>query len=332
MLRNDDGVFVDVTEAAGPVEGYADGGDLLLTSWGTLWVDLDNDGWEDLYVVNGFIPAAEFIANELQAPNALWMNRRDGSFERVEAAVSGLDDTFIGRGVAATDMDGDGWLDVHLVNNGGTVPTIEGPGRLFRNSGELGRPDHGWWAARLTGVFSNVEGLGARITLLAGGGVQKRQVRADPVYLSSPSRWVHFGLGPARRVDHVVIEWPSGVRNELFDLRAGRRREIVEPRLVLIDLSVPQRVAGGLELLARVTNLDDVEQRARVDQRLVVAGRTVFRVESQVVVRAGETVGVTALAPLIGTGSGGAGVVWTVRVRDDSSSAVDMRKRSFGGP
>jgi hypothetical protein len=142
---------------------------------------------------------------------------------------------------------------------------------------------------------------------------------------------MHFGLGPTRRVDQVVIDWPSGVRNELFDLRAGRRREIIEPRVVVLDLSAPQRVAGGWELLARVTNLDDVEQRARVDQRLMLDGRTVFRVESQVAVGAGETVGVTVLAPLLGLSLGSDGFVWTVRVTDEVSAAVDMARRSFGG-
>jgi hypothetical protein len=100
---------------------------------------------------------------------------------------------------------------------------------------------------------------------------------------------------------------------------------------VVLDLSVPQRVPGGWELLARVTNLDDVEQWARVEQRLMLDGRTVFRVESQVTVGAGETVGVTALAPLLGLSLGSEGFVWTVRVTDEVSSAVDMARRSFGG-
>jgi len=246
LLRNDGGTFVDVVQEAGPVEGKAGDG-LLLTSWATIWLDVDNDGWEDLYVVNGWVPAADFILNEERSPNSLWHNRGDGTFRRIdfEGRVS---DRGVGRGAGAADVDRDGRLEIYLVDNG-LLGQHGDANRLFENQSA----DVGHWAElRLRGTLSNAEALGARVDVRAGERLLRRQVHDTSVYLTSPSRVVHVGLGDATRMDVVTIRWPSGVVQELLDLPADAYLEVVEPPVTIRE--GPR--AGGGRVTATLVNAD----------------------------------------------------------------------------
>ena len=261
------------------MEGIGPSGDLLVTSWGTVWGDVDNDGDEDLYVANGFIPAAAFIANELRASNHLWLNRGDGTFELVSGEASGADDEALGRATAAADFDGDGDLDLALANNGQLVYSFPGDApRLYRRTGSPGAGEH-WVQLLLRGTASNVEGLGARIAAVlddaAPGGAALRllrQVRSDPVYLAAPSRVQHVGLGSRTRVDVVLIDWPSGIHQELHDLPADRLYAIAEPQVLVDGVEAPRRVPGGLEAGVRVANRTQAPRPFAVEVSLSVGG------------------------------------------------------------
>ena len=255
LLRNDAGSFVDVTAAAGPVEGMNDAGTLMLTSWGTIWGDFDNDSWEDLVVVNGYIPAAPFLANDPLAEDHLWRNRHDGTFERIDPALSGMNDPAVGRGIAASDVDVDGWLDFYVVNNGAAGVALPGDlCRLYRNNGTLGGAGQRWLELSLAGWKGNREAIGARVDLYAGGRHQKRQVLADPVYVSSGTRVVHFGLGAASAIDRLELRWPSGIYQELVDVRTDRRHVVLEPRATLAKVHAPAYAAGLLALGVNAVN------------------------------------------------------------------------------
>lgn len=228
FLRNDDGVFHDAVYELGPVSGKDDEGDEVV-SWGSVWADFDNDGFEDLFVGNGYVPAAFFLPNAEKQMNDLWMNTGE-DFVQVSHRRSGVADApGITRGVASSDYDADGLVDFAVQNTGGLALSQPGFTRIYRNTGRLeGRADHHWLQLTLRGVESNLEGIGARVELHVGSEVWKRQVLADPIYLSSSSRVVHFGIGTREGIDRVVIDWPSGIRQVLRGLEVDRRHVVRE--------------------------------------------------------------------------------------------------------
>jgi len=113
----------------------------------------------------------------------------------------------VGRGCAYADIDGDGYLDVVLTENGG-------PARLLKNMGGTG--NH--WI-RLTlegdGKRCNTSAIGAQVTLTSGGKVQKRMVTSARGYLSQSELPLTFGLGKATKVDRVEIRWPGAKTGEV---------------------------------------------------------------------------------------------------------------------
>ncbi len=336
LLRNDDGVFTPVTAQAGPVEGLNEAGDLLLTSWGTLFADFDNDGWEDLYVVNGFIPAASFIANEVRAPNHLWRNLGDGTFALVPD--SGLEDEGVGRGVTLSDVNADGRLDLHLMNNGDLAFSAPSDRcRLFVNQGSADAAGGGATTGstttggavtlRLAAVFGHPEALGARVDAWVGEHRMRRQLRADPVFLSSASRLLHFGLGESDVLDRLTVDWPSGTHQELFDLASGAV-QLEEPRLLAGDPR-HELQPGTVALLLPVTNQDPLEHTASVVWTLALGDQTWDLGETSVPVAGRSTARVIVVAPvppearaLLAAGAG----TLTATVTDETSAAIDQAR------
>ena len=324
LLRNDGGVFTDVVEEAGPVEGETS--DLLLTSWASLWLDADNDGWEDLYVVNGFIPADSAMANEEESPNGFWRNLADGTFAKVP--MSGVENRGVGRGAAGGDFDRDGFVDMALLNNG--FPGLFGidlESHLYRNTGTLATGAARFAALRLKGVRCNQEGLGTLVDAWAGGEVMRRQVRADPTYQSSSSRELHFGLGAAPRLERVTLTWPDGTYQELHGVPAGSRLDVVEPRIVIASAGTPGADGRTIDVTASFTNLDADPQVFTARFSLLLHGRTVYSTTTTGTLLPGETLpsSVAVDLPRNATGLQGLELDLRVDVTDETSRALDTR-------
>src|SRR5439155_18121069 len=136
----------------------------------------------------------------------------------VTAAQAGPDlfRPLVGRGCAYADIDGDGYLDVLLTENGG-------PARLLRNEGGAG---NNWIRLVLEGdgENSNRSAIGAQVTVEAGGLVQRREVLSGRGYLSQCELPLTFGLGKAAKVDRVTIRWPgrNAGKQVLTDLEVNR--------------------------------------------------------------------------------------------------------------
>jgi hypothetical protein len=223
FLRNDRLRFADVTEATGTDLTWDEDTSprLLATSWGTGLHDFDNDGWLDLYVANGHIPADPNMANGLRTRDVLF--RHDGPSLRYSRVTQPLSDG-VGRGVAFADFDQDGDVDV-LQANVGAAPV------LWRNDS----PRRGRWAeVRLRGRLSNRDAIGARVELEIGEFVAVRELRRNDSYQSASSARLHFGLGANDRIRRARLRWPSGVEQELHDLAVDRVHDLVEP-LVTVD-------------------------------------------------------------------------------------------------
>lgn len=241
LFRNDGGVYVDVAAQAGVLEGTEPTSGNLITSWGSSFGDVNNDGWEDLVVINGYIPSAMFLNNELRAKNSLYLNNQDGTFTEVSDTTSGMADEMVGRGIAVADVNRDGFLDHYVMNNGNvTVAALGDHSRYYENAGNLAVPGAArWLELRLIGRFGNIAGIGSRIELTAGGTTWKRQVLGDPVFESSSSRNVHFGLGATRFAEKLSIDWPGGTHQELHYVSTDQFLELVEPTVLIQGLDAP---------------------------------------------------------------------------------------------
>ena len=262
LLKNEGGNFVDETFVAGPVDGLNQAGDLLISSWGILWNDFDNDRDEDLFVCNGLIPAASFIDNDPNAPNSIFVNNGDGTFTRLSDAESGCGDLGAGRGVAWTDLNKDGYVDFYHMNNGS--PWVVQPGdrcRLWMNNGTLGDPTNSWLELRFHAREGNREGIGTRVLAHVEDDVMRRQLLADPVFVSSNSRMLHFGLGQASSVDKLEIDWPFGIHQELHDVPGKNLFDIREPRVTVDGLPPVKFEGGAVQIAAQLTNHTDEDQQ-----------------------------------------------------------------------
>ncbi|MFQ5653527.1 MAG: FG-GAP-like repeat-containing protein [Planctomycetota bacterium] len=211
------GLFSDATQGA-----RLGAPSLLMTGFGTASGDFDHDGDLDLFVANGHIIDNISLFNDLytyRQHDQLVENDGRGVFtERTSEAVSGPPEPGAGRGAAAGDVDGDGDLDLVVTN-------CEGRPILYRND----TPARGdWLILRLAGRRSNRDGIGARVELEAGGRTQARELFGGGSYLSASDPRIHFGLGGAKVAERITIHWPSGTRQTLRDVRAGRVVTVVE--------------------------------------------------------------------------------------------------------
>ena len=188
-LNDGTGQLVDRTDMAGVRKGY--------WGWGSCMADFDNDGFIDIFHVNGFSipPSGEF----LEDPALLYLNDRDGTFTE-RAFELNVVERGQGRGVSCVDYDRDGDIDIIVHNN-------DGPLRLYRNNGVgVGH----YLSIRLQMAPPNVAAIGARIELTAGGMTQQRTIKAGGNYASQDPSWAHFGLGAATTIDAVTVRWPDG--------------------------------------------------------------------------------------------------------------------------
>ena len=175
------------------------------SGWGVGMEDFDNDGWKDVFVVQGHVfDNVETFDSSLRyrEPPLLAMNR-NGHFEKGDP---GSRVPVAGRGAAFGDLNNDGWMDVVATSLG------ERP-QFFLNRGGSAH----WLTLTLRGTKSNRDGYGARVLVNS----QVRFATATGSYLSSNDKRVHFGLGSA---DHANVEivWPSGIHQSLSNVRADQ--------------------------------------------------------------------------------------------------------------
>ena len=220
-----DGTFVNQTERTGTGRGAIPRNwfDDNSVGWGTVFTDFDNDGLLDLYVVAGQMDNDPCF-NMLHQPNAVFVNNGNGTFTDVSAS-SGADDPATGRGVAHGDFNNDGRTDL-LVVNLGLADGSPGVARLFENVSR--EPNH-WLDVVTVGTTSNRSGVGAKITVTAGGLSQMREVGASQSHMSHSVVPAHFGLGASDQVDFVQISWPSGKTQRLTDVEVDGTLIVTEP-------------------------------------------------------------------------------------------------------
>jgi hypothetical protein len=240
------------TEDAGAVPSYrnlagAMGVELGGFTFGAQFGDLNNDGWLDLVVANGFVTGetpesywydysmvagghTNIIADARNWPairgrslsgsqeDHVWLNDGAGRFRDVTRAV-GAANPYDGRAVAVADLWNRGLLDV-------IVAYQRGPLLVYRNTVA---PTHGWIGFVLEGTRSNRSAIGADVRLYWAGMERVQQIEGGNGFASQNQRRVHFGLGQATQVDSAVIRWPSGTVQRVVAPPVNTLHRIREP-------------------------------------------------------------------------------------------------------
>lgn len=217
FLRNEsDGIyFSNITPTIGAEVPNV--GVNLRVAWGAMFLDYDNDGDEDLYVISGNIPGVSNIIKTEHQPNALLRNDGDGTFSNV-SRLSGADHGGSGRGGGYLDINDDGCLDIVVAN-------FNAPPLLLKNNCDYG--NH-WLKINLVGSVSNRDAVGAKITLKVNGQQQVRHLNAGSGLLGQSSLTAHFGLGETSEVDLLRIRWPNGKTEELSNISSNQTLVIRE--------------------------------------------------------------------------------------------------------
>jgi len=202
--------------------------------WGCGFVDIDNDGWLDVFVANGHIYpelAAKGVDVPFREPKIVYRNLRNGRFEDIsDRSGDGIGQLRSSRGVAFGDFDNDGDVDI-LINNIHDAPT------LLRNDG--GNRNR-FLRMKLIGSKSNRSGIGARAWVSSSGRRQMDEVRSGGSYLSQNDLALHFGMGSAAKADLIEILWPTGIRERFTDVETNQTVWIKEGSGIVRATKVPQ--------------------------------------------------------------------------------------------
>ena len=235
--NNGDFTFTDVAMATQTCD----------TDWGWAgkFIDIENDGWLDLYVMNGFISSGEGEYIDILMPiildsdvdlsdtmswpplgemsfsgherNRLFKNNGNHSFDEV-AKLHGVDNIRDGRGLIIADFDNDGSQDMFLLNSNEDAV-------LYHNQNKT--PNR-YLDIRLEGVQSNRDGIGTRVTAYTQKGVHYRETNAGNGYEGQSTGRVHIGLGEADVVEKIVINWPLGQTQIFEKVKANQHYVLTE--------------------------------------------------------------------------------------------------------
>lgn len=203
--NNADGTFTELTANA-----LYEGQVITNGSYGSAWADMDNDGDLDVFAM-GF-------------NTIFYTNNGDGTFTKYASQelfnAPNLSKLY---GPALEDVDNDGFLDFH--NGGFSNPDI--PNIIYRNT-TAPSASRKWIKINLTGTTSNRMAFGTRITLVAGGKTQIREVQSHTAQSTQSSPTQHFGLGNVTTIASITIKWPSGIIQTLQNVNPNQTLNIIE--------------------------------------------------------------------------------------------------------
>ncbi len=216
------GFFSDVTFQAGLASLASS------VKWGTAFLDLDNDGLPDIFIVSGPIyPPGVNSRHSMAGPegkNILLRNRGNGRFEDIsDRAGPGLQLARCGRGAAFGDLFHTGQIDV-VINNINERPTI------LHNQTPSPNP---WLLVKLIGTRSNRAAIGCRVTVEANQRRQVQEVRSGGSFCSQNDLRLHFGLGSARQADRVEVQWLSGGKETFGPVAPNRMVTVQEGKGII---------------------------------------------------------------------------------------------------
>ncbi len=256
LLKNLGASFMDATAEAGVNQRNVPGTGEHRQTWGANFVDFNLDGLTDLFIASGSLHPP--VADNPQ-PNLLYLNNGDGTFTDISEG-SGIDDDERGRSSVHADYDGDGDVDLFLVNYGG-------PSRLFRNENTSG--NH-WLIVDLEGRVSNRDGVGAKVKVKTLDGVEQvQELHSGSSLGGGDDLALHFGLGDNFIVESMTVEWPSGIVQTIQFGGVDQRFKIVEAgmRVTVTPTEWPLKIpaeGGSFTYTVRLGNYTNTSQTVDV--------------------------------------------------------------------
>ena len=222
-LNQGNGLFLDDTDLRGLGRPS-----IHSLAFGAKFMDLDLDGWLDLYVANGHVIDNIHLFNDQyhhRQNDQVYLNRSGIYADKTKDVGIDLSRMFVSRGVAQADIDNDGDIDLFVSNNNDDAT-------LLINEG---LPRNNWIGFHLQGTTSNRDAIGSKITISTNLGKQVAWVNPSGSYLSSNDRRIVFGLGREEKVKTAEIHWPGQIKKEIFnDLDCNSYYKVVEGRTISI--------------------------------------------------------------------------------------------------
>jgi enediyne biosynthesis protein E4 len=205
---------------------------LPYVSWGTGFIDFDNDGLPDLLIASGHVyPDVDTVKSvKYREPILLYRNQGDRTFDEM-AGPAGLNDGPMEsrRGVAFGDINNDGKIDMIIFNVGA-------PPSVFVN--DTANSNHRV-LFKLVAKKGNRGAVGARVTVTSTSRSQIEEIKAGSSYLSTNDPRLHFGLGSDSVMDKVEIRWPNGIVETLKNLPADAIYTVIEGQGVTDSIHLP---------------------------------------------------------------------------------------------
>lgn len=206
------GFFLDTTVETGVAQVSGQ-----YVAWGDGFFDFDNDGWKDLFVVNGGLHWL------VPMEDSLFRNNGNSTFTDVSLqAGSYFQIKKVGRGACFADFDNDGYTDAF-------INVLGGPGLLLHNTPPAAGKRNHWLTIHLVGSKSNRDGFGARLEAITADSHQYIEAASENGYLSQGDPRPHFGLGKQTEVAQLIIHWPSGMEQTLAHVKADQILTVKEP-------------------------------------------------------------------------------------------------------
>ncbi|MFK7812451.1 MAG: VCBS repeat-containing protein, partial [Maribacter sp.] len=249
-------------------------------SWAPLFADYDNDGWQDLFITNGFpkdvtdrdfcdfrITASRLVSKEkliaaipeIKIPNFIFKNNGNSTFDD-QTKEWGLNIGTFSSGAAYGDLDNDGDLDL-IVNN------LNESSLLFENNSSEISGDGHYLRLKLKGTVNNSKAIGASVTIYANGLSQRKSILSGRGYLSQPEQTLHFGLGDISVVDSIQIKWPDGNYQKLSEVTLDTLVRIAyqpidgvkKNNFVINDMGLMQEASEKYNLKHNVRDIDFID-------------------------------------------------------------------------
>ena len=230
LLNNDGAIFSEIAMESKADNTWNVQDSIFAVGWGCAFLDIDNDTDLDLYITNGFVPGPDFLPTNISDRDRILVNNGDGTFKDDDPDYQ-IDNAFVARGMAYSDLDNDGDLDIISVVQKAPINATRNT-KMFLNQLPTDDNQHNWLQIKLTGTTVNRDAYGSKVYVYAGGQTFLQESNGGASHCSNSTSILHFGLGNIESVDSLKVIWTGGWKAQTHtDIQVNRRIIVTEDEL-----------------------------------------------------------------------------------------------------